>query len=409
MKLNPSVSRRHSRSSPRIRRVSLAVGLSAAVVSAGCITAAPHEKIAPTVKQVVDKQGDGTLVTSFAEVNGTWLRVRTNDTVRDDAGHLPVVMVHGYGSRLEAYRNLQPALSSSRRTLSFDQRGFGESERVEGEYGPDVHARDLIALIKLAGLDRVILVGHSYGGGVATRAALLAPDLVAGVVLVDAFLLDRQMPQAFRWAKAPVVGELLFGAFYKEVPGEKYLLAFEDNERFVTAKALDEMKEMMSRDGAVYAALETVRGMNYASWDKELDRLQPPTLVIWGEQDRVTPLAQGRALAARLDSANFVVIPGSGHMPLWERPNAVLAAVVPFLKQIDDAERDRPTVHDLPSFENAWGAPVVETPAKVVPTGGDDGLPPEPARDFNDAGEGDDVVTPEDASATAPNRERGRR
>lgn len=295
--------------------------------------------------------------TDFAEVDGAWLRVRSSEPEAAQAktARLPVVFVHGFGSRLEAFRDLQPALASERRTLAYDHRGFGESERVAGAYGPDAHADDLIALIRLAGYERVILVGHSYGGGVATKVALREPELVAGLVLIDAFLLDRQVPQTFRWAKAPVVGELLFGAFYKEVPGEKYLLAFHDEERFVTAEALDEMQAIMARPGSVHAALETIRGMNYASWNDRLSSLRAPSLVVWGKEDRVTPLSQGEAIASRLNSDRLEVIHGAGHMPLWERPAAVHAAIAPFLKKLDAIERGRPTAADLPDDETSGG------------------------------------------------------
>lgn len=343
---------------------SLAAVALAFTAGAGCISVGAHQKSAPalkpeaqTSKRALMLAGEeaAELSTSFARVKGAWLRVReggASSDVRTEA-KTPVVFVHGYGSRLEAWREIQPAIAADRRTFSFDQRGFGESERPEGEYGPDVHAKDLIALLDIAGIERAIVVGHSYGGGVATRAALLAPSRIVGVALVDAFVLDKQVPQLFRWAKAPLIGELLFGAFYKEVPGEKYLLAFHDRERFVSAEALDEMKELMSRPGSVYAALETVRGMNYAEWEGDLETLRAPTLVVWGEDDRVTPLAQGKALAARLDTARFVPIAGCGHMPSWERPRALLAALTPFFDEVDAHERKQPTAADLPAGEDA--------------------------------------------------------
>ncbi len=387
------------------------VGLSSAIAAlacSACISVGAHQKSAPALKpeaqpstralQLAGEDG-AELSTSYARVKGAWLRVRdggTSSDVRSEA-KTPVVFVHGYGSRLEAWREIQPAIASDRRTFSFDQRGFGESERPEGDYGPDVHARDLIALLDIAGIERAIVVGHSYGGGVATRAALLAPNRIVGVALVDAFVLDKQVPQLFRWAKAPLLGELLFGVFYKEVPGEKYLLAFHDRERFVSAEALDEVKEIMGRPGSVYAALETVRGMNYAEWEPDLERLRAPTLVVWGEDDRVTPLAQGKALAARLDTARFVSIPGCGHMPSWERPRALLAALTPFFDEVDTHEREQPTAADLPAGE---GSEMPRSKRDVEPTDAASSTEADEdaAEDAADEDAADDDTTDEDTA-----------
>lgn len=357
--------------------LAVAATLASVVTGGGCLSVAPHQKRAPDASGVAVTMDAARVSTDFAEVDGAWLRVRASEpeAAKSGAERLPVVFVHGFGSRLEAFRDLQPALATERKTLAYDHRGFGESERVAGEYGPDVHAKDLIALIRLAGFERVILVGHSYGGGVATEVALRAPELVAGLVLIDAFLLDRQVPQTFRWAKAPVVGELLFGAFYKEVPGEKYLLAFHDRERFVTAEALDEMQAIMARPGSVHAALETIRGMDYKKMSERLPTLRAPSLVVWGAEDRVTPLSQGEAIAARLNSDRLEVIHGAGHMPLWERPAAVHSAIAPFLKKLDAIERDRPTVADLPDDENDSGQRDAVDPDDGDPGDGDPGAP----------------------------------
>lgn len=303
----------------------------AAALAGACVTPGAHAPSAPEL----DDTSNGT---GYALVNEAWIRVRDTGPA---TGSLPVVLVHGYGSRLEIWRPIQDALVGERRVVSYDQRGFGLSERPAGAYGPEIHARDLLKLLDELGIERAVLVGHSYGGGVVARAALKAPERVAAVVLVDSFLLEEQMTTTFHWAKAPVVGELLFGAFYREVPGEKYLLAFHDQQRFVTVAALDEQKVLMAKPGSVYAALETVRGMDYREHEGRYGELTAPMLILWGENDRVTPLSQGKRIAGFFDAAELRVIPACGHVPSWERPGAVLAALRPFLSRTDASEADQ--------------------------------------------------------------------
>lgn len=272
----------------------------------------------------------------YIEVNGAFLRVRD---VGEQGDALPIVLVHGYGSRLEIWREVQDTLARDRRVIAFDQRGFGKSERLAGEYGPASHASDVIALLDALGIERALLVGHSYGGGVVARAALEAKERVAGLALVDAFLLEEQVPPAFYWAQVPLLGEIIFGAFYQQVPGEKYLLAFHDRQRFLTVEALEESKAVMAAPGSVYAALETVRGMDYAEVENEYDTIDAPVLIVWGEVDRVTPLRQGKRIAGRFDGARFRILPSSGHVPSWEQPKALLQELDAFARAVDGGGR----------------------------------------------------------------------
>lgn len=290
-----------------------------------CVAPGPHVEAPPAA------QGDGT---SYALVNGAWLRVRV---LGEKSEKLPVVFLHGYGSRLESWRLVQPALAADRLTVSLDQRGFGLSERPADGYGPDGHAQDVVALLDRLGIEKAVVVGHSYGGGVALRVALDHPERVAGLALVSAFAFEDQIPTAFRWAQVPLLGEALFSAFYEEVPGEKYLLAFHDRQRFVSAAALEEMKALMAKEGSTYAALWTVRRMSYAPVEHRYRDVRVPTTLVWGQDDRVTPISVGRRFAGVFDHARFVELPSCGHMPSWERPEALTAALRDLLARADGA------------------------------------------------------------------------
>jgi pimeloyl-ACP methyl ester carboxylesterase len=299
---------------------------------AGCITPEAHRKDPPTLAQ---KEA---ATDTYVEVSGAWLRIRDFPARRMVEGEdrTPVLMVHGYGSRLESWAAVQGPLAAVRRVVSFDQRGFGMSERPRGAYGVDAHANDLLKLMDLLGLQKAVLVGHSYGGGVVLRAALKAPQRVSAVVLVDAFAMDRQVPAAFRWAKVPGLGEFIFATQFKEVVGEKYVMAFHDRQRFASSEAIDEFRGNMLKPGALYTSLEVVRGMDYAPVEEKYRTLRMPITLIWGEDDRVTPLSAGQDLAALVDSDDMVVLNRCGHVPLWERPQATLSVLQRVVRDVDE-------------------------------------------------------------------------
>jgi pimeloyl-ACP methyl ester carboxylesterase len=297
--------------------------LAVPALAGSCVTPASHAPVAPALSS------SSTPVERMVEVEGAWLRARVEEPGQGagDPDAPAIVFLHGYGSRLEGWRVVQPALAAAHRTVSFDQRGFGLSERPAGAYGPEAHARDAVAVLDALGIDRAIFVGHSYGAGVALRVALRHPERVRGLVLVSPFALERQLATSFRWAKAPLVGEYLFTTSYKDFPGEKYLLAFYEPERFVSVAALDEVTEHMQRPGSTFAALATVRGMDYASVEASYREIAVPVTVVWGEEDRVTPIRTLPAFADKLPRARFVRVPACGHMPSWEKPDAVIDAV----------------------------------------------------------------------------------
>ena len=264
--------------------------------------------------------GGGEKTFTYEEIHGRWLRTRILGDLPKDQSLPPIILVHGYGSRLDAWATVHHRLAKHTQVVAYDMAGFGHSEKTEGKYGVEVHAAELTQLVKTLGLIKPILVGHSYGAGVVMRAALKDPALYAGVIFASAFLFEEQVPPTFKWAKWPGMGELIFGSFYTQVPGEKFLLAFHDRKRMVSAEHLEEVKRVMGQPGAVYAALETVRGMDYASYQADYATLQLPALIIWGSEDRVTPLRFGQRLAEILREAKFKVIEDCGHVPSIEAP-----------------------------------------------------------------------------------------
>jgi len=321
----------------------LVAAIGAALVSSGtaCVTPGAHATVSPSL------QGEGEGVT-FVDVRDAWLRVR--DRGPKTSTKTPLVLLHGFGSRLETWRAVQDALAVDRRVIAFDHKGFGHSERSDGDYGPEKHARDVVAVMDALGIKTAVLAGHSYGGGVALRVALRAPDRVAGLGLVDTFALQEQVPTSFAWAKAPLLGESIFSTLFTEMPGEKYVLAFHDGQRFATAEVLDEVHALQERPGSTFAELGTVRGMDYASvqdaYGKATARL--PRVVVWGDSDRVTPLRQGKALATALD-APLVVVPACGHVPSWERPSVVIDALRGVLVAADRASVSSSSSSSSPS------------------------------------------------------------
>lgn len=248
---------------------------------------------------------------TFAQVEG--VRVRYVDR-----GEGPVVvLLHGFASSLDNWRHVMPALEGRHRVIALDLKGFGFSDRPPGDYSPAAQSKLVRALLDQRGVKRFAVVGHSWGGSVALRIALDAPQRVTRLALYDAWVYEEQLPTTFHWARAGGVGEALFSAFYGERADEKMALAFYDR-RHVTEEFVERTEASLARPGAVAAALAAARGQRYAQVQDRYGDVKQPVLLLWGREDRVSPLAVGERLAKQLPNATLIVYPRCGHFPMVE-------------------------------------------------------------------------------------------
>jgi pimeloyl-ACP methyl ester carboxylesterase len=259
-----------------------------------------------------------------------------------DIGSGPVlVLVHGLGSSAKGdWGQVMLPLAQNHRVLALDQLGFGNSDKPQIDYGIQTWVDFLGEFLRQNQVADFTLVGESLGGWIsaqytiqALRGVAAGPSLglpkPARLVLSDSAGLHATMkrlsapPQP---AKPAIVGASL--------AGEKQLLASVfHSPSYQTDQAL--------RDGLAWSlakgdawAIRAVR--NPALLDETVDRqlgaIKIPTLVIWGEHDKLLPLKDGRYFASKIGGAELKIIAGSGHAPMIETPDAFLSALQPFLR-----------------------------------------------------------------------------
>lgn len=264
----------------------------------------------------------------FLTANGC--RYHVIDTGAPHEGAETVFFGHGY---LMTHRMFEPQIEALRgryRCVTLDWRGQGETEVVFDGYDPWQLARDAAAVIEGLKLGSVHYVGFSMGGYVGIRLALLRPDLVRSLALLDTSAGATEGAkwlkyQALLWALrlvgfGPLLGQvlpILFGSDFMQDPGR-------DAERARWRERI----ASNSRVGVFRA------GRGIFSRDDVLDRLpeiEVPTLLLVGEHDAPHPPAEVRANAERLPNATFEIIPGAGHSPPIETPGRVTEALTQFL------------------------------------------------------------------------------
>ena len=241
-----------------------------------------------------------------------------------------VVLMHGFGSSLEVWNELVPELARGHRVIAVDLKGFGWTDRPEGDYSPSAQAEMVWALLDHLEVRRAALVGHSWGASVALAMALSAPKRTTRIALYAAWAYEEQLSYSFRWARIDGVGESLMGLYDPALIRGQMATAFFDAS-YVTARRVRDVQTAMALPGAGAAALATMRGMRFTAQQARYSSLRLPSLVLWGQQDRISTTAFGQRLAADL-GATLIMFPRCGHFPMLEAEEASSLALACFLR-----------------------------------------------------------------------------
>lgn len=244
-------------------------------------------------------------------------------------GRTPILFLHPVNTGGRAWSAMASDLHADRGSLAPDLRGHGDSN-PGSSYLPVDYARDALAVLDDAGVDRVHLVGGSLGGAITAELTALAPDRVASITLFGASLrigLSRDQTAALLDGVREHGVEGFFRTYGPDVLGPAAL-----------PSAAPELVALASsgRDPA------TVRDVIIGAFELADSRAvarsiaaTPPTLVVLGTHDPTCPMPMARELADALGAGEPVVMTDVGHLPMLEAPAASAELVRTFLDRVE--------------------------------------------------------------------------
>jgi pimeloyl-ACP methyl ester carboxylesterase len=253
------------------------------------------------------------------------------------AGAEPVVLIHGFGASTYSWRNIIPTLSGSFRTLAVDLNGFGYTQRPRdaASYSREGQVRLVLGILDELGIEKAHFVGHSYGGALTQWIVSRHPERVRSFVLVDSaaptYPEDRRSAVA---AFRPLSTLFLRSFALREDSVRKALRKSVADPAVVTDELVRAYWERLTIEGvsdAYYGLTAPRRGKLGSSERVVFEDLDLPGLVVWGSEDRLVRLEDGRAAAARMPQARFVVMEEVGHLPMEERPEELSRLLLEFL------------------------------------------------------------------------------
>jgi pimeloyl-ACP methyl ester carboxylesterase len=263
----------------------------------------------------------------YRTVDGVRLRLR--DTGPRDAP--TVILIHGFGSSLDTWEPWAKALSAKYRVIRFDLPGFGlTGVDPTGDYTDAREIRILVDLMDQLGVQRASLIGNSLGGRIAWNFAALHPERVTRLVLVSP---DGFASPGFEYGVAPKTPLMMRALPYVAPRGllKANLAAAYADPKHLSEATLTRYRDMMLAPGVRPAILTRMGQVILRDPAPTLARIQAPTLLLWGEQDHMIPIANAADYMRDLPHATLVRLPNLGHVPFEEDPAASLGPVERFL------------------------------------------------------------------------------
>lgn len=268
---------------------------------------------------------------TFLELDGMQVHVRDTGPREDPT---PIVLLHGMASSLHSYESWQTSLQDQRRVISVDLPGFGlTGPSPQGDYRIDAYTRFVLRLLDTLGVKRVVLVGNALGGEVAWQTAVLAPERVRKLVLIDSDGYPPavlSMPMAFqvasmrgmRWVSERILPRAMVAISLRSVFG---------NDEKVTSEKIDRYFELNLRVGNRRALFQRMDQAQFGASSALIRRVQQPTLVMWGERDEMISPDHGSLFCQDIPHCQLVTFAGVGHLPQEEDAERTLRSLRDFL------------------------------------------------------------------------------
>ncbi len=269
----------------------------------------------------------------------------------------PIVLLHGITGSSETWLDVFAGLAERYSVIAPDLLGHGHSAKPRGDYSLGAYASGIRDLLAALGYENATVVGHSLGGGIAMQMAYQFPERCDRLVLVSSGGLGGEVNLLLRAATLPgselVLPVLVSAGLVDSVNAVIGALGR------VGLRGGPDLEEMwrgfssLADSEARQAFLHTLRsivditGQRVSATDRLYLAAEVPTLLIWGERDRIIPLEHGIAAHDSIPGARLEVFENAGHFPYRDDPKRFVDALDEFMVSTEPAAADDDRLRDL--------------------------------------------------------------
>jgi len=252
-----------------------------------------------------------------------------------------IILLHGFGASVFSWHAVMEPLSQLGTVIAYDRPAFGLTERPMNwsglnPYGPEGNDALLAGLMDYFGIQKAILIGNSAGGTISMQFALLHPDHVQALILVDPAVYENSSPN---WVsilgKTPEMQHLgpLFVRSIRKSGLDLIRTAWHDPTR-ITQETLDGYTKPLRATNWDRALWDFTMASHDTGLISDLKEFTMPVLVITGDDDRIVPTANSVKLAGVIPNSKLVIIQNAGHVPHEEQPTLFMQVADEFIKDL---------------------------------------------------------------------------
>lgn len=271
----------------------------------------------------------------FLDLHGDRLAYRD-----EGSGDEVLLLIHGMAGSSDTWRSVIPRLAKRYRVIAPDLLGHGQSAKPRSDYSLGAFAVGLRDLLDELAVSRVTVVGQSLGGGVAMQFAYQHREYCRRLILISSGGLGQDVGWTLRLLSAPGAEFLLpviapppVVRVGNAVRGWLSSHSIQSPRGAEMWSAYASLSESQTRRAFLRTLRSVVdyRGQAVSALNRLYLTSELPTLVIWGDDDRIIPVEHGRALAELRPACRLEVLPGVGHFPHVEQPGAVIDLIDEFV------------------------------------------------------------------------------
>ncbi len=274
------------------------------------------------------------------------------------AGEGPaVLLLHGIAGSYETWAPLIPALADEFTVIAPDMLGHGCSAKPRGDYSLGAYASGARDLLLALGHESATIVGHSLGGGVAMQFAYQFPVHTERLALVSSGGLGDEVSVILRAATLPgseLVLPLITKAWVtdtgRRIGGWLDGLGLQPSADITEiARGYATLADPEAREAFICTARSVIdyRGQRVSARDRLYLAESVPSLIVWGERDRIIPCSHGKRAAGEMPGSRFELFEGAGHFPHLARPIPFCRLLARFINETAPAELDADEVQRM--------------------------------------------------------------
>lgn len=264
----------------------------------------------------------------FADIDGVRIHYQEKGT------GTPLVLIHGYTSSTYSWKDVFEPLSNNLHLIVVDLKGFGFSGKPDGDYTRRAQATLVAHLLEHLNIQKAWLCGNSMGGEVALNVALASPERVAGLILIDSAGVEIPGKESLApgYLMVPGIGRILVALSLTrdKLVRQGLEKSFYDQTKVTEDRVANYYRPLKTRGGQL-GALRARTQWSLFPVESELSKINVPTLILWGDQDQLIPLAAGHKLSSLIKDSRLVIFNNCGHLPQEEMPARTIDEITKFI------------------------------------------------------------------------------